>query len=536
MRGKLISRANPSGFSQLVLTLFLILVYPLLGMIWHHEYPVFSIEVLLLLVGTLVLAGLLSAVLKKYCRSMVVNLVLVSVLTLAFLFHFNLFFLGLVAVMTLGLVCVVLFREKFPSFLMVVMAALIIGSYADSLMDRAGSAPELEASLSQTTRGPVIHILMDSFIGPDGLPQNGESQDLRAEIMEFFELYNFRVHARAYSHYTSTTDSMTRAFNFRNDDENIFKRVYALREGISFRENTWFQELSKMGYPIVVYQSESVDFCHVTPPVVDRCNVFTFPNLKTINTDLDDIPMRAVLLVRVLLAQSTLITKILINHKMASTWGVSIYDKQMLTDLARDVQQSPNNAYFAHVLLPHAPMVHRLDCSLDYESDIRDRFPSGPGWIGNHDESRANRYKRYVLQAKCALQELGILFKTLQDQNLYEKATILVHGDHGTGLWIYKPSVRITNKRLGRDLRETYSVLFAVKYPGGYFSVNNQTTSLNVLMAQTLSEITGKSYEELGISVVSEDKPFIYLTDIVPLQRMDVDIFDRNSPETINSQ
>lgn len=55
-------------------------------------------------------------------------------------------------------------------------------------------------------------------------------------------------------------------------------------------------------------------------------------------------------------------------------------------------------------------------------------------------------------------------------------------------------------------------------------------------MAQNLSEVAGKSYEQLGISVVSEDKPFIYLADIEPLQRMDVDIFDRNNPETINSQ
>jgi hypothetical protein len=87
------------------------------------------------------------------------------------------------------------------------------------------------------------------------------------------------------------------------------------------------------------------------------------------------------------------------------------------------------------------------------------------------------------------------------------------------------------NRRLSRDLKEIFSTLFAVKYPGGSFSVNNQTTSLNVLMAQTISEITGKTYEELSINVVSEDEPFIYLTDIAPLKRFNVDIFDPDNPE-----
>ena len=76
-----------------------------------------------------------------------------------------------------------------------------------------------------------------------------------------------------------------------------------------------------------------------------------------------------------------------------------------------------------------------------------------------------------------------------------------------------------------------FSTLFAVKYPGGSFSVNTQITSLNVLMAQTISEITGKSYEDLGISVVSEDEPFVYLNDIEPLKRLDVDIFKRDKLE-----
>jgi hypothetical protein len=520
------------GFGQLTLLVFLVLIYPLLGMLWHHQYPVFSIEVVLLLAVFLLLASLLSLLLHRHCRSGVVNIVLVTALTLAFLLHFNLFFIGLVVTMTTGLMVSTLLGEKFPATLMVLMVALITGSYIDNRIDRTRNAPELDTAQKHSRKGPLIHILMDGFIGPDGLPQTDESQNLRAEIMAFFEAHAFQVHTRAYTHYFNTMDSMTRALNFRNDDIAIYQRTIALREPISFRENAWFRALSNFGYPIIVYQTESVNFCDVTPPVVSHCNVSTMPNLKTIHSDVNDIGTRSALLLRALHRQSALITKILRKNKMVKSWGVSVYDEQILANLARDVQLDSDNVYFAHILLPHAPMIYRQDCSIDYESEPWLRYPFTSGWVGNSDESRRRRYEKYVLQSKCALRELGTLFKVLQEKGLYKQATIVIHGDHGTTAYIYKPSVRVLNERLNRDLRETFSILFAVKYPGGSFSVNNQTTSLNVLMAQTISEITGKSYKELDITVVGEDEPFVYLSGIEPLRRLNVDIFKLDKPET----
>ena len=274
----------------------------------------------------------------------------------------------------------------------------------------------------------------------------------------------------------------------------------------------------------------------MTYSVVDHCNIFTIPNLKTIHSDVDDVGTRTALLLRTLFGQSMIITKILIDNKKLNSWGVSTYDKRMLSKLARDVQRGPGNAYFAHILLPHSPLVYRQDCSLDYESESWLRYPAIVGLVGNSDETRRKRYEKFVPHAKCALRELGVLFKALQEQGLYEQATIVVHGDHGTSAYIYSPSVRNMDKFSLRDLREMFSTLFAVKYPGGTFSVNNQTTSLNVLMAQTISEITGKSYQELGINVVSEDEPFVYLIDSEPLTRLNVDIFERDNLEMSSAE
>ena len=140
-QGKLDLGFDLAGFGQLTLLMFLMLIYPLLGMIWHHQYSVFSIEIILLLAVFLLLAGLLSMLLHQYCRSAVVNIVLVTVLTLAFLVHFNLLFIGLFVVIISGLVLSTLLGEKFPTILLVVMAALIAGSYFDNRNDRIRNAP-----------------------------------------------------------------------------------------------------------------------------------------------------------------------------------------------------------------------------------------------------------------------------------------------------------------------------------------------------------------------------------------------------------
>ncbi|MCH7508155.1 MAG: hypothetical protein IID60_12755, partial [Proteobacteria bacterium] len=225
MQGKHDPGVDLAGFGQLALLVFLMLMYPLLAMLWHHQYPIFSIEIVLLLVIFLLLAGLISMLLQQYCRSAVVNIVLVTGLMLVFLVQFNLFFIGLVATMTSGLVFSMILGEKFPTTLLVVIAALIAGSYFDNRIDRFRNVPELDTAQTQSRQGSLIHILMDGFIGLDGLPQTDESQNFRAEMMAFFEAHEFQLYTRAYTHYGNTMDSMTRALNFRNDDENIYLRT-----------------------------------------------------------------------------------------------------------------------------------------------------------------------------------------------------------------------------------------------------------------------------------------------------------------------
>jgi hypothetical protein len=509
--------------ATLTASFFLIFFYPLMGLLWHHDYPAFSGEVLLIMLGMAVMSVLLALVLRPV-RTSVLNLVIATLLTVSFTVNFNPLFLGILSILAGTLFAAFALGRHLPASLLVVLPALIIGAYLDERMDRTGSSPNLASATAAHARGPLVHILVDGFIGPDGLPDAEESDNLRAELLSFFERNGFRLHTRAYSHYASTVDSMTRAMNFRNDDANLFRQTTQLREPLAVTENAWFKALRDIGYPVIVYQSEGVDFCSTGDTSVKRCNTFPIPNLKTIHDGIDVVHRRALILLRTLLRQSHIVNEQLMRY--VPKYGVSNYDERMLAGLKRDLSEMPGNAYFAHIILPHHPLVYRPDCSLDYDKEPWKHFTVFDGVIGNSEETQRIRYKRYAANAKCALNELDSLLSTLRSARLYDDATIIIHGDHGGPLFRFGPFTVSHSQLTLRDLRETFSILYAVKLPGGQFELDNETTSLNVLMARTLLEISGKSPEALGISVLAEPQPFIYLTDTVPLTRVDVDIFN----------
>jgi hypothetical protein len=501
---------------------FLILCYPLVGMLWYHGYPVFSAEVMLIMLGMAVLS-LAFALALRAVRPLVLNLVVATLLTLAFTVQFNPLFPGMVSIIAGCLLAAWFLGRHFPAALLAVMGALIIGAYLDNRLERAGHVPDPASGTAATGRGPLIHILADGFIGPDGLPGAEESHNLRADMLSFFERHGFRLHTRAYSHYASTVDSMTRAFNFRNDAENLFRRATQLGAPLAVTENAWFSRLREMGYPVIVYQSEGVDFCNTGDDAVTQCNEFRIPNLRTIHDGVPAVSKRSLILLQTLLRQSILLNERLMRH--IPKFGVSTFDEQMLVQLKADVVSMPDKAYFVHLILPHHPLVYRPDCSLDYDAEPWKHFTVFDGVIGNSEATQRIRYTRYAANARCALTQLDSFFLSLREAGLYDDSTIIIHGDHGGPLFRFGPYTVSHNQLSLRDLRETFSVLYAVKRPGGSFALDEQTASLNVLLARTLLEISGRSPQQLGLSIVDEDQPFIYLTDTDPFTRINVDIY-----------
>jgi hypothetical protein len=502
----------------------LILLYPVLGMLWHHAYPVLSPEIGLIALGTVLIACTL-ALLLRYTGPGVGNLVISLLVTVAFMIHFNLLFVGLAAVLLVAVTLGFILKDRYGELVLIVFAALIVGSWLDSRLDPATRLTELQP-LASDGNGPVVHILMDGFMAPDGLPKDEASEALRVEVLSFFQEYGFELHSRAYSHYNSTLDSMTRALNFRNDDANLFHQATVLREELAFRDNAWFEVLEGTGREIHVYQSESLDFCTVPTIRNLHCNVFPIPNLKTVNRDVNELRLRVEVLMRTLASQSVILTQILRDARILDTWGVSIYDERLLPKLATDLSTRPGDAFFAHVLIPHSPFVYTEDCSIDYEGESRTRWAYVGGGGANDPGSRQLRYRKYIAQSRCALKLLRQLFEDMKSEELFDQATVIVHGDHGSSAYVYGPYVQNMNRVTQRDLLEAFSTLFAVKWPAGQPTIVDEVKSLNLLMAGVAGRIAGGGVGAIGNAVETEPEPFIYMLGNEPLSRFYVNIFE----------
>jgi len=511
------------------LGVFLIMLgYPFLSMIWRYQYPVFSAEVFLIFASIFLLA-LLLAILTTACRPWLTNVIVSVCAILVLILQFNLLLEGLTILLAIAILLAFASGTKFQQLAYAVFTALIIGAFIDSRLDNARNnkpiaGSEHRTSEQQKSLAPVIHILMDGFIGPDGLPPQDVPQAIRLEILNFFREHGFEIYNRAYSHYSTTQDSLTRAFNFTNDDENLFTKTFLLDENFAITKNKYFQLLDRHGYDINVYQSESIDFCGAVPGAIGRCMIYNIPILETVPDNVPSHWVRLRILVSGLFNQSTLIDQFLQDRKWLTSWGVTLYQPKVIDEIGDDLEQTRSGVYFAHLLLPHTPWVYQNGCQLDYSTQAGERLQS-PGLIRNSLETRAVRYLRYLPQISCALMELGRLFDRMRKLGLYDDAIIVVHGDHGSRITLHSPSIRNRDKLTPEDYRDFYSTLFAIKLPHGEYREHTETVSLNVLMQQAAMDITGKQQKETGVGLITEETPFIYLTDSIPLFRQDIDIF-----------
>lgn len=502
---------------------FISMCYPLLSMMWRHQYPLLSTEVLLFFTA-ITLLGLLLAFLTTVCRPWLANVIIAISLTLVFVLQFNLLLEGFAVLLAIMVLLALVAGRAFQQLVFAVFVALIIGAFIDSKLDHASNYTEVVKSEQQSSLAPVVHILLDGFIGPDGLPPQDAPQEFRSEIREFFRENDFELYNRAYSHYHASQDSLFHAFNFTNDAANPAMKSQIFHTNLSITENRYFELLQERGYTINIYQSGLVEFCQAVPAAIGRCMIYKTPNLDTVHETVQSSWLRFRILAITLFRQSTLIS-LFLNHRLwLMNWGVTLYQPKVIEEIGDDLERKRSGVYFVHFLLPHEPFVYQHDCQLDYSSVPGERFSSS-GPEKNTIDQRIVRYLRYLPQAKCALGEVGRLFDRLRELGLYNDAFIVVHGDHGSRISLHGAHQLNRNKLTPEDYRDLFSTLFAIKLPGGEFREHTETVSLNVLMSRAAMQITGQDQSDLDFAVIAEDAPFIYLSGQIPLLRQDIDIF-----------
>ena len=205
---------------------------------------------------------------------------------------------------------------------------------------------------------------------------------------------------------------------------------------------------------------------------------------------------------------------------------------QALGKLKKDIQNSSEGTlFFAHLLIPHGPFVYKSNCQI-YNNPVSNwSLVSDPVYFGkeNSVSSRAERYKMYLRQVKCINKQLQELFDTMRSAKIYDKATIIIHGDHGSRIRIMRPTYADRNDITPEDLLASFSALFAVKKSGLKAGYDLQALSLNQIFSQAIRP--GHNDEK---NIVSQNQYVNLRVDNKSFARLPISIFKNKQSLTIN--
>ena len=454
-------------------------------------------------------------------------------ITLVFTLQFNLLLLGVIVVTATGLFAAWRLRSNFQLYALPVLIVLVLGAYIDSFEDsgvvRSGES-HADVNLALP---PVVHIILDGFIGIDGLPSHPASEALADKIYAFFDHNKFQVFPRAYSRYESTGDSLNFAMNFRNDGESTFGMEVKGRRKHLLRSNAQFDVMQNLGYRFNIYQTGYLDFCQSNPDSLDKCWEYAQPNLKSIRL-VSSLRLKLKMLVKVLLSQLKLLSDLVVKKGWLLDQGVTHHDPRVFSNLENDLRdESAGKYFFAHVLLPHGPFAYMNDCSISYETPLWARYANVKDEAVLKDEIYEVRTQNYFAQVECALKSLGQVFEIMRRTGIYEQSIVVVHGDHGSGIGKFLPVVQNLADLTAAEYRSNFSTLFAVKFPGDEKRVDKRTLPLSTLLEEFTATVKGQVSEREGApympalpTLPEKVEPFVFIQGVYPLRRVDMNLFE----------
>ena len=316
---------------------------------------------------------------------------------------------------------------------------------------------------------PVVHIILDEHIGLAGLPEDlEESAAARIVIPETYK--DFALYSHAYSRFAETKFSLTSLMN-RDAGADVGELLDRGLYRSAAKQNDWFDVLRTRGYAIKVYQSAWYDMC-AGPQPVDACYTYSFfsPNAIQRSTLSTTQRFRALAL-KLLVGRGALQLEPMVGM-------------EALARFRADIAESPQGvAYIVHLLIPHSGYLYSDDCTLlDPSQWEREGFGEDLTYTR---EQRAGLYRHYLPQLVCANRQMQSLFAELKTLGVYDEATIIVHGDHGSRIG-ERPYITEAPETLTKQDRiDHYATLLAIKAPGVAPGVHDEPVALQHIFAET---------------------------------------------------
>ena len=355
-----------------------------------------------------------------------------------------------------------LMREHLSRITAPVFATMLAASLVFPGISKGGStqvqARRADAQAMPRPAPPVIiHLIFDEFIGIEGIPPEVAEGNAVRHLLRSFLLENgFQVFGRAYSRFHRTDNAIPNTLNYASVPEEAY---FIEGDRKLLRKNQYFKDMYQRGYRIHVYQPDYIDFCDKSEFQIAFCR--TFPSgIKPLEVLQLSTIAKAELILRNFGELSAVgragARYYLRGMRKAVSYGYfspewipgsrhvwSAGGLQILDIVARDVANAaPADLYFAHLPTPHSPYVYDRSCNLRPPHDWVDRPDRVP---------RLERYRLYLEQVECLRNKLQYAFDLWRRAKVFDRAKVIIHGDHGSRLYLTEPTIDNRDELLKSD-------------------------------------------------------------------------------------
>jgi hypothetical protein len=522
---------------------FLLLITPFASYLQYNRLGISNPEVILAVLAIVAVALLLGAV-------SAVSPVF-TVLTLAALLTF---FIDIQArepgLKRLGLAFIALsvvlwlLRRHAGRIVSLMMATVLALSFVPS-RSQAASPDAMSvgsgAPAVRTDLPVVLHVILDEYIGPEGVPIDLAPKGFKQQYEAFYVDRGFRLFGKAYSEYPKTMWAIPALLSL---SPGHFAPHLLTPESTDnnyhLARNDYFARLASLGYTVRVHQSSFIDLCPDSGAAT--CRTYGTSSLDMLPRLNVPITTKLAIVGGTFLGQSEAYsrakekyqtTRVRLQRRVnLPKWNweqgtpAPVGTMPMFDAVADDLSKAtPGTFVFAHFLLPHYPYVYNASCEQPPASKWLTRSDydraNVPGGIMNVPDGRAERYAGYFQQILCAQKKVDALIAAIPP-SLRDDAIIIVQGDHGSRISLVDPTTVAPVAPAASDYADMFSTLFAVRAPTIEHGYDTRVTPITCLL-RSLAQSDFRSLS--GVDSCSSPNIVFFMGSETPQPRPLVDFW-----------
>jgi hypothetical protein len=376
----------------------------------------------------------------------------------------------------------------------------------------------------------IVHIVLDEHIGIEGIPADVEhGPETKAQLKFFFQSYGFRLFGHAYSRYARTRDSIPNMLNYTSRP---LRRawVHGGRNEV-MEANRYFEDMHRLGYEIHALQVGFLDLCASSAQIIASCYTVDHTGIKSLEDTKISLGAKTILIYRLYARLSAIDNGLsylnavvrVFAERHGWDWpewwsdrlGMSaLRATHTMSLLAKEVARSRSGQlFFAHLLMPHSPYIYNANCDerdpADWEPAY-DRAPLPP----NTTQARTQRYALHLEQVQCLYTRLDGMFRLWQEAGVFDRAKIIIHGDHGSRIWLHRPVASNREAMQVSDYADAFSTLLAIKAPGYEPGYDLRWIAIQDLLPELATQGRPRQIAQEGSAHLrssSDQRPYVFL-------------------------